>query len=263
MPLITCPDCEKQVSDRAPTCIHCGAPLLEINQTKSSSALESAGVVSSSESVQSSTKGKLVSFNHDTGGGILKNESSGSYIHYNVEDVVGGKSLLGYSGATVRYEVSTEGKLTIFHPDTDQSPTSVSYDQTSGELKRDPSIIPVNEEIKKTAAPSDEKITKYIWQVVCIVILVGYWISKGTPNPMLFFSSSEAKKECLGLANANKGSMMILDDAEIEASESWIKDGKRVVRLTQLSDGKLRTIMCLYGNGMVEIPSMVEQGRWR
>lgn len=26
MPLITCPDCEKQISDAAPSCIHCGRP---------------------------------------------------------------------------------------------------------------------------------------------------------------------------------------------------------------------------------------------
>ncbi len=27
MPLITCPDCEKQISDIAPSCIHCGRPM--------------------------------------------------------------------------------------------------------------------------------------------------------------------------------------------------------------------------------------------
>ena len=27
MPLITCPDCKKEVSDRAPACPHCGAPI--------------------------------------------------------------------------------------------------------------------------------------------------------------------------------------------------------------------------------------------
>ena len=26
MPLIQCPDCNKQISDRAPVCPHCGAP---------------------------------------------------------------------------------------------------------------------------------------------------------------------------------------------------------------------------------------------
>ena len=27
MPLIICPDCSKQISDQAPTCIHCGCPI--------------------------------------------------------------------------------------------------------------------------------------------------------------------------------------------------------------------------------------------
>ncbi len=29
MGLINCPDCSKAVSDKAPTCIHCGSPLKE------------------------------------------------------------------------------------------------------------------------------------------------------------------------------------------------------------------------------------------
>lgn len=27
MPLITCPDCKKEISDAAPACIHCGRPM--------------------------------------------------------------------------------------------------------------------------------------------------------------------------------------------------------------------------------------------
>lgn len=27
MALITCPECQKQISDKAPACLHCGAPL--------------------------------------------------------------------------------------------------------------------------------------------------------------------------------------------------------------------------------------------
>lgn len=29
MALITCPECGKQISDKAPACIHCGYPLQE------------------------------------------------------------------------------------------------------------------------------------------------------------------------------------------------------------------------------------------
>ncbi|HEX7122385.1 MAG TPA: zinc-ribbon domain-containing protein [Gemmatimonadaceae bacterium] len=32
MPLIQCPDCGKQISDAAPTCIHCGRPIQQIMQ---------------------------------------------------------------------------------------------------------------------------------------------------------------------------------------------------------------------------------------
>lgn len=35
MPLIECPDCGKQVSDRASSCIGCGAPLNDNGETKS------------------------------------------------------------------------------------------------------------------------------------------------------------------------------------------------------------------------------------
>ncbi len=29
MPLINCPDCGREVSDIAPTCLHCGRPMVE------------------------------------------------------------------------------------------------------------------------------------------------------------------------------------------------------------------------------------------
>jgi uncharacterized membrane protein YvbJ len=32
MPLITCPDCQKEVSDSAPTCIHCGRVNRQVNK---------------------------------------------------------------------------------------------------------------------------------------------------------------------------------------------------------------------------------------
>ena len=36
MPLIQCPDCNKQISDRAPTCPHCGAPNADTESRPSS-----------------------------------------------------------------------------------------------------------------------------------------------------------------------------------------------------------------------------------
>ena len=111
-----------------------------------------------------------------------------------------------------------------------------------------------------------EKITKkYIWFLFVLVIAAGYWISKGAPNPSLFFAEDSAKKECLSLANKNKDSSFLFNNKTIRANDSWLKDGKRVVQLLQDTDDGdgIRQIMCIYGNGMVQIPSMLEQGKWR
>jgi hypothetical protein len=109
------------------------------------------------------------------------------------------------------------------------------------------------------------KITKtFIWWLVVLIVAAGYWISKGTPNPVLFFTANSAKQECLRLANENKGTVLFLDDNEtINANDTWLKDGKRVVQLLQKDGDGMNQIMCIYGNGMVEIPSILEQGRWR
>ena len=97
-----------------------------------------------------------------------------------------------------------------------------------------------------------------------LIIAAGYWIAKGTPNPALFFAGSAAKEECLRLANENKGSSFMFNSNEITANDTWLKDGKRVVQLLQKDDDRgMNQIMCVYGNGMVQIPSLIEQGRWR
>lgn len=50
MALITCPDCEKQISDAAATCIHCGRPVTAATPPPAASDMASdvhAGVQSS------------------------------------------------------------------------------------------------------------------------------------------------------------------------------------------------------------------------
>lgn len=42
MPLINCPECGKQVSDKAPTCPNCGFPLNSISSNEATSDTESA-----------------------------------------------------------------------------------------------------------------------------------------------------------------------------------------------------------------------------
>ena len=112
-------------------------------------------------------------------------------------------------------------------------------------------------------AKGSGKITKnYISFLVILIIAAGYWISLGTPNPSLFFSAESAKDNCLRLANKNKGNFLIKDEA-IRAHDTWLKGGMRVVQLLQNEDDDINEIMCIVGNDMVEIPGMLEQGKWR
>ena len=60
----------------------------------------------------------------------------------------------------------------------------------------------------------------------------------------------------------NKGTFL-LNNKEINANDTWIKNGKRVVQLVQGKGDDIDFIMCIVGNGMVEIPGMLEQGKWR
>ena len=102
----------------------------------------------------------------------------------------------------------------------------------------------------------------YLFVLVIVVFVAGYWISKGSPNPTLFFAANDAKRECLSLANKNKGTFL-LNNKEIKVNDTWIKNGKRVVQLVQGKGDDIDFIMCIVGNGMVEIPGMLEQGKWR
>lgn len=104
---------------------------------------------------------------------------------------------------------------------------------------------------------------KYFIILIVVIFATGYWISKGTPNPSLFFAAQDAKRECLSLANKNKDTTFLLNNEKIEVNDTWIKNGMRVVRLVQGKDDSLNFVMCVYGNGMVTIPGMLEQGRWR
>ena len=108
------------------------------------------------------------------------------------------------------------------------------------------------------------KITKnYIWYLVVLIVAAGYWISKGTPSPSLFFAADSAKQECLRLANENKGTSLLFNNETIKAHDTWLKDGRRVVQLLQKDGDGIKQIMCIYGNGMVQIPSLLDQGKWR
>ena len=104
---------------------------------------------------------------------------------------------------------------------------------------------------------------KYFIILFLVIFAAVYWVSKGTPNPSLFFAAQDAKRECLSLANKNKGTFLLLNNEKIEANDTWIKNGMRVVQLVQGKGDTVNFVMCVYGNGMVSIPGMLEQGRWR
>jgi hypothetical protein len=100
-----------------------------------------------------------------------------------------------------------------------------------------------------------------IWSGVAALLLGGYWISAGRPDPILFFSRSVAESECISLADRNRRSLNILQEGEIQASSSWIEDGVRVVLLSQRDGTNIKFFVCLYGRGRVYIPTMLDQRR--
>ena len=110
---------------------------------------------------------------------------------------------------------------------------------------------------------NDGKINKgFISFLVILVVGAGYYISIGTPNPGLIFNEDSAIDNCIRLANKNKGSFLI-EDSPVRANKTWIKDGMRVVQLLQNYNDDIKEIMCIVGNDVVEIPGILEQGKWR
>jgi len=247
MPLINCPDCNKEVSDKAEACIHCGCPIKEDLEVNS---------IGDNVTSESGRKGTLIHHSQN-GGGRIKDEETGKIISFSPYEVSDKKLLAGYINKTLIYE-NVAGRLKIHAPS--DAPVNPFLTQNS----RNSAQYSTTTQISAPSNSDGEKITKnYVWYIMVLVIAAGYWIAKGTPNPSLFFAGSSAKEECLNLANENKGSIM-LNANEITANDTWLKDGKRVVQLLQKDeDNGVNQIMCIYGNGMVQIPSYLEQGRWR
>lgn len=123
--------------------------------------------------------------------------------------------------------------------------------------------LPLESEQRPEQTPVKPVTRPYLRFLVGLLILAGYWISKGAPDPILIFTEDSAKEECLRLANENKGKSIMLSKDPIEARNTWLKDGKRVVQLIQTKDEDIKQILCIYGNGLVQIPSLLEQMRWR
>lgn len=280
--LIDCDECGKQISDKAIHCIQCGAPIGQLPNSPIKEPFNTKKVAEDDsvksflelhpEASSSNTrrKAELLSCRPETGGGTIRDTETQTVMSYSPFDVSDGKLLSGHEGSIIEYEKSS-GRLLLIAP---ENTFENQFVKKSGRIKptqpesassQFKSSSDGEDQIKSSSDGEDQnKISKnYIWYLMIIILLGGFWFSKGTPSPELIFAGSQAKSACVRLASENKGSGMILDNVEVVANATWLKDGKRVVQLTQTDNGKIRTIMCLYGNGMVSIPSMFEQSRWR
>ena len=272
MALIDCDECGKQISDKAVHCIQCGAPIGQSPNAPIKEPFSTEKVVEDDslksfvelhpEASNSNTrrKAKLLSCKPETGGGTIQDTETQAIMSYSPFDVSDGKLLSGHEGSIIEYEKSS-GRLLLIAP---ENTFENQFVKKSGQIKPTQPESASSQFKSSSDGEDQNKISKnYIWYLMIIILLGGFWFSKGTPSPELIFARSQAKSECVRLASENKGSGMILDNVDVVANDTWLKDGKRVVQLTQTDNGKIRTIMCLYGNGMVSIPSMFEQSRWR
>lgn len=261
MALILCDECQTEISDKSKQCIHCGAPIGD--------SLENTALVSKHKIDE--LIGVIVNINERNDipwrYKIMVAGGYGFFANENVEISEGSEEQPDLkNGSYVKFKpILTNGRIkNITILDDVKEEVKNSFEKDVKFMITDDLGLQRMVEKLSGVNTDDEKITKkYIWQIIVIVLLVGYWIAKGTPNPALFFAGSTAKEECLNLANDNLDSFMFFGSSEIEARDTWIKNGKRVVQLIQENDGKLQQIMCVYGNGVVQIPSLFEQGRWR
>lgn len=112
---------------------------------------------------------------------------------------------------------------------------------------------------------NEEKNRSQIWKIAALVIIAAYWISQGTPNPILYFTTSSIKQKCVEFAEKNKDDLFLVDnDNEIRAGSSWIKNGRRVVQLVSSDpdSGQDRMRLCVYGKGTIQIPSIITTAIW-
>ena len=118
---------------------------------------------------------------------------------------------------------------------------------------------------KNNDADSEEKNKSTLWKIAIFVVIALYWISIGTPNPMLYLNISGIKKECEAFAEENLDGLAILAKAEnVRVGDTWIVDGRRVVELiyTEVGSGDWGLRLCVYGKGTISIPGILMQGRW-
>ena len=271
MALVNCPDCNKEVSDKTNACIHCGCPL----------DLQDA-LIEKNEEVTQLEEDDVTQFEV----GMIKEIGNKFAFVYRILTIDGiyvltdaDTQILNLNDDTKIISELEIGTLVYFKNDFSNNRLKTIYysEDLPDWLDAKPSF-PTPKNIVRTSnrknesgnldiddESKDERVTKtYLRYIVVLLIAAGYWIAKGTPPPSLFFAGSAAKEACLELANKNKGEVIFINTNKITANDTWLKDGKRVVQLVQKDeDDGLNQIMCVYGNRMVQIPSLIEQRRWQ
>ena len=250
MPTIDCPDCTKLVSDRATQCIHCGSPL---KTAKSFNDRSEGGNYNNPTDSHLNTPqpafGRITGYSKEADIGSFRDNETGETYKFKSKDVAGFKPPDGLVGKTLSYELTGGDAIRIRVRENEQ-------EQLYAEASR----------MSPMARPTDnnEKVTKsYLWSLMMVALIAIYWISKGAPNPALFFYFDEAKEQCVSLAEQNSGNSIMFGPEEITASTAKIMRGKIVVQLDQTRGDKIFAIMCIVGDDRVQIPSLLEQGNWR
>lgn len=277
--LIECPECHQKVSDHSMQCIHCGYPIsknvkepedLTSNEAHQDTANKpeeqqkqidiDPGNIVIYGLVKSIFKDKKINKTFVT----IECKNGYTWMHYGslewdeflqndfVEFAL--EDFTKKSVAKLRKPVSD----TEVHEEWNR-PTGIliqSIDQYLNLLEKSASTG------SDTGSESAEKRDNKIPMVPVIIagIALAFWFAKGFPSPSVWLPSA-AKEACLDLAKKNKE--VFFGGREVRTHDSWLKDGRRVVQLVWDSGNDLKARICVYGGGMVEIPNMFEQGKWK
>ena len=231
-------------------CIHCGSPLKTAKPINDGSESEMyANPRDSHLKIRQPAFGRITGYSKEADIGSFRDNETGEAYKFKSKDVAGFKPPDGLVGQTLSYVLTDGDAIRIRVRENEE-------EQLHAEAAR----------MSPAARPTDdnEKVTKsYIWSLMMVALIAIYWISKGAPNPALFFYFDEAKEQCVSLAEENSGDSIMFGPEEITASTAKIMRGKIVVQLNQTRGDKIFAIMCTVGDNRVQIPSLLEQGNWR
>jgi len=131
----------------------------------------------------------------------------------------------------------------------------------------------LNEEKEKEKKNSkkkkkSEKVTKnYLWFLVIIGLLGGYWISVGTPDISLIINKSNRESSCLRVVKRERDrTVFLFNDSSIYMDDSWFAKGKLVVSLRQRSNNNkgYNSVLCIaHKNRSVTILPASQESNWR